>query len=86
MCFRFLIYQLVQTKMELVKRRVPLVEEELVKRRVPLVEEELVKRRVPLVEEELVKRRVPPMEEELLTLTEHLSSCYSIFSFMCNVL
>jgi hypothetical protein len=50
------------------------------------VEEELVKRRVPLVEEELVKRRVPLVEEELLTLPGHLSSCYSSFSFMCNVL
>jgi hypothetical protein len=35
-------------------------------------------------------RRVALVEQELLTLLEHLSSppgsCYSIFSFMCNVL
>jgi len=41
-----------------------------------------------------VTRQVPLLEQKFLTLPEHLSSppvfsgglCYSIFSFMCNVL
>ena len=33
-----------------------------------------------------VTRWVPHVEQELLTLSEHLSTCCSIFSFLCNVL